>query len=123
MFLAQAWGLYLILISLALLINKEGVRSLLGTMDTNGAVVMSGALSLIIGVLSVVAHNEWSGPAYVIVVTIFGWLALLKGFVRMTWPARTRKMVSSITDGGYVNVLLIICLLIGIYLAYMGQLV
>lgn len=119
-FLAQAWGLYMTLACLALLINKGSLKSLLGSMDSDGAVVMTGALSLIIGVLSVLAHNIWSGPAYVIVVTIFGWLALLKGFVRMAWPGHTRKMLDDIMQGGGANVLLVIALIVGVYLVYSG---
>lgn len=119
-FLAQAWGLYVVLACLALLVNKSSLRSLVNTMNNDSAVILTGALSLILGVLSVLVHNIWSGPAFVIVVTIFGWLALLKGFVRMAWPSHTRKMFDDMMHGSAVNILLVIALIVGAYLLYAG---
>lgn len=119
-FLAKAWGLYVVLACLALLINKSSLRSLVNTMNNDSAVILTGALSLILGVLSVLVHNIWSGPAFVIVVTVFGWLALLKGFVRMAWPSHTRKMFDDMMQGSTANILLVIALVVGAYLLYAG---
>lgn len=121
-FLAKAWGLYLILITLALLINKNNIRSLLGVLDNDGGVMMSGAVSLVVGVLSVIGHNIWVGPIWVLLVTIFGWAALLKGIMRLAWPKHIRKFIDDIDRSGAFPVLLIISFLVGAYLFYSGYL-
>jgi hypothetical protein len=117
-FLAKAWGLYMIIACLAFLINKRNVKGLLESID-NGSLYIGGAISLILGVLNVLVHNIWSGPAFVVIVTIFGWIALIKGFVLLASPSHTRKVYQSILDGS-TTIMLVIGVLVGAYLAYSG---
>jgi hypothetical protein len=57
------------------------------------AVVQSGALLLVLGVIlvpaglaMVLAHNVWSGGALPVIVTVIGWLTLLKGLMFWILP-------------------------------------
>jgi len=42
--------------------------------------MMGGMMATLAGVLLVTYHNIWTGPWWVVLITIIGWIALLKGF-------------------------------------------
>ena len=44
-----------------------------------------GFLSLFLGLTSVLLHNVWE-PNWQVLITIFGWLALIKGIIVIAWP-------------------------------------
>ena len=70
----------------------------------------------------VLAHNIWSGGALPVVVTLLGWLTLVKGFMFLL-------LFSGGAEGLYMGTLhysqlfylyMAICLVLGIYLTYAG---
>ncbi len=122
-FLSRLLGLYCILISLAMLSHKQA------TVETVTAFVHSSALLLLVGVIAMAAglaivlgHNVWSGGALPVVVTLVGWVVLLKGLLMLfLTPAAAADFF---LDGlhyeqffyGYSGV----SLLLGLYLTYGG---
>jgi hypothetical protein len=79
-FLSKLVGLYLILISLAMPAHKQA------TIDSINALIHNAPVLFVIGVVAVVAglamvlgHNTWSGGTLPVVVTLTGWLLLIKG--------------------------------------------
>ena len=85
-FLAKAIGLYYVLISLAFLVNKTRLRALMiETINTPASLLLSGFIALIIGIMLVVSHRLGVGDWHVLL-TIVGWLALLKGLTLMFCP-------------------------------------
>lgn len=48
--------------------------------------MMGGMMATLFGVLLITYHNVWSGPWWVVLITIFGWLGLLKGFLYFVFP-------------------------------------
>jgi len=116
-FLAKAWGVLLIIISLSFLINSKGVAHIFKYMKDEGNIFITGYLTLIIGILSVLAHNIWHGATWVIIVTIFGWIALLKGVVRVSFPYFVARMIKYFEKNmDWMKFFLVLSLGIGIYL-------
>lgn len=79
-FLSRLIGLYLILISLAMIAHKQA------TVDSMNALVHNAPVLFVVGVIAVAAglamvlgHNVWSSGVLPVVVTLTGWLMLLKG--------------------------------------------
>ncbi len=79
-FLGRLLGLYLIAISIAMLASKPRTLATLDEMARGGPwMLFSGLAATAAGLAIVLAHNVWTGGALTVVVTLFGWAALLKG--------------------------------------------
>jgi hypothetical protein len=86
LFLAKALGIYFIVISVAYIANKNTFIPLVIDMTHNpGLLLLSGVIALIIGILFVVSHNIWVKD-WRLIITISGWMALLKGINIIIFP-------------------------------------
>lgn len=118
--LAQILGLYLLLMSAAMLINKSYYQETLITMLQNsGVMFLIAVISLLCGVLLVVFHNIWV-PDWRVVITLLAWLGLLKGVVRLFFPNTILKWSHCIQNHGVYYSSLGICAVVGLYLIYKG---
>jgi len=82
LFLSELIGLYCILIGLSMMTRGQA------TVETVTALLQNSAMTLILGVITlaaglamVLAHNIWSGSALAVVVTLVGWMALIKSLL------------------------------------------
>src|ERR1700686_2865028 len=85
--LARGMGLFTVL-----LVISFGARgsSIVEATTTDGPVMLTYAIiSLALGVAIVVGHNVWTGGPLPVVVTLVGWLILLKGLLLMFLPPDT----------------------------------
>lgn len=89
--LAQFWGWLTLIVATILFIRPDVLRELKILMIENRAFSLSyGLLSLILGLASVVLYNRWP-PSWRALVSLFGWLALLKGVLVLAWPEISKK--------------------------------
>jgi len=119
-FLAKVSGLYLGIIAFAMLIHGKKFRNMIPEMNTPIFTFIGGALALLLGVLIVVSHNVWDAD-WRVLITILGWLALIKGIVRLLFFGVSNKLNNAYKKNPplyYVTV--IILLIVGIYLSYKG---
>src|ERR1700739_4917852 len=78
-FLARLIGLFTVLLVAAFLV---GGSTMIETAVTDGPVMLVYAIiSLAIGLAMTLGHNIWSGGALPVVVTLVGWLILVKGLL------------------------------------------
>jgi hypothetical protein len=86
-FLGKLFGLYLIAISIGMFVNKRRTLATLDEMARSGpGVLFSGMVATAAGLAIVLGHNVWSGGVLAVVVTLFGWAALLKGVSLLLIP-------------------------------------
>jgi hypothetical protein len=84
--LATIIGPLLLVLGVGILINLEHYRRLVADFGKSPLqIYVSGSMALLLGLLIVCFHNvwEWHWP---VIITILGWLTLLKGVVRITAP-------------------------------------
>ncbi len=122
MFLAQAFGLYLLIAGIALIAQPKAMNDLVDLFASNrGAVMMGGLVTLIVGIPLVLVHNIWGGPFWQTLVTILVWATFLKGVARVWMPnmviAKGRAMMRY---QGAMRALVIAMTLAGLYLCYVG---
>lgn len=117
-FLARAWGLYLFLSCLVLLKNKKILFALLKKMQYDLSVVFAGAFALVLGVLQVVAFNDWSF-SWRGLITLFGWITVLKG-LSVLYPGYVEKFGKLAVKENWFTVIFLIGIVIGVYLLYVG---
>ncbi|MGA2084569.1 MAG: hypothetical protein ABSG60_03510 [Terracidiphilus sp.] len=121
-FLSRLIGLFLILVVLSLAVHKQATVDLLtGLFHSPEMMFVLSIITLAAGLAMVLAHNIWSG-AQAVVVTLVGWLTLIKGLLYLL---QFHEMVGEcILSWLHHPLLFYACmapsLLIGIYLTYEG---
>jgi len=87
LFLSKLIGLYCILIALSVMTHRQATVETVTVLLQNPAMMLIlGVITLAAGLATVLAHNIWSGGAFVIVVTLVGWMALLKSLFFLFLP-------------------------------------
>lgn len=84
--LARFWGLLTLLASAVFFLRPSVLLEVKRLMvQQRPFALLYGLLTLVVGVASVALHNRWDGwlPG---VVSLFGWLCLLKGIIVLAWP-------------------------------------
>jgi hypothetical protein len=117
-FLARAWGLYILLICISLMITKKSFIALLKKLQYDVTVVFTGAFVLLLGVLQVVAYDDWSF-SWRGLITLLGWLTVLKGLF-VLYPGYVEKFGKHAIKEKSFTITVLIGLIIGVYLLYVG---
>jgi hypothetical protein len=119
LFLARVIGLFSVISTTAILIRYKESRILEDEAARNPALIyFSGFAFLILGALLVVSHSVWTFD-WRLVVTIIGWLVLLKGVGRIFFPTAVRRMIEKKRrDRRLFLGEVVVLLLVGLYLLY-----
>ncbi len=122
-FLSRLIGFYCILVSLYTVTHKQvTVEMVTALVHSQPALFSVGLLTVIIGLAMVLGHNFWSGGALPVVVTLVGWVALLKGLlcVFLSPESASEYFLGWCRYEQLFYVYASIPLILGIYLTYGG---
>jgi hypothetical protein len=87
-YLGRLIGLFLLVMATAMLLDKESlVEIITALLDDRALLLTLGMMALIAGLAIVLAHNVWRGGVLPVVVTILGWLILIRGLVLLLVPS------------------------------------
>ena len=90
-------GPVLAAMGVAMLVNREMFPVIIDQISHDyGLILLSGILSLLAGIAIVRVHNVWSG-GWQVIVTLFGWLAIVGGLARMWMPQMAGPIANSFT--------------------------
>ena len=118
-YLAELWGLSLVVVCLSLLIKTKYLRRLFASLEDSNNLFCWGLCSFVIGTASVLGHNIWVKD-WRVVVTIFGWIGLIKGLTLLFTPELTIKWVRKMENASFLPFTLVIGVFIGLALTYFG---
>jgi hypothetical protein len=120
-FLAKVIGVYFILVSIAMLVNMHQFVTMVDGLINNGALMfVIGFFVLILGLLMVVSHNIWQWN-WRMIITIIGWLTLLKGTSILFSPQLIDNVsLHFVQNRSFAYIAAIIDLIIGLVLSYYG---
>lgn len=91
-FLAWLIGPTLTLVGIAILIQRNYYRDMVERFFNDPQdYFFSGVGSLVIGLAIIASHNLWVGD-WRVIITVFGWAALVKGVMRILVPQFGRHM-------------------------------
>ncbi|AZU05184.1 hypothetical protein X907_2673 [Glycocaulis alkaliphilus] len=77
--LAQILGGYMLVMGVAMLIDRTLITRLLARLDEDiGLTVTMGLIALVIGLVIAATHTRWDNPL-AIIVTLVGWAAIVEG--------------------------------------------
>ncbi len=119
-FLGRFFGLYLIISGFFYLTQGDFIRKAVSEFFKNGALLtISGVINVIVGLLVVLSHNVWMSN-WMVIITIIGWLALIKGILRFFFPFSGKKFYEKLCSKNGTVYIGIIALIFGFFLTYKG---
>ncbi len=120
-FLAQLLGLYIALMGVIMIVKRRTMMGLMAAfVDHRPFTYVLASLRVLIGLAIVLAHNRWTGVLSA-VVTLIGWITLLRGIVLMLLPYETeRKALTYFQRSGPYYAAATIAIVLGLWLAYAG---
>lgn len=85
-FLSRLLGVYCLIVGLIMLVHKEStVATVTALLRDPPLVYVLGVIVLFAGLAMILVHNRWSGGVVPVLVTVVGWLTLVKGVVLIGW--------------------------------------
>jgi len=84
-----------------------------------GLTYIGGFMALIVGFLIVHFHNHWVGD-WTVLVTLLGWLALIKGVLIIVAPQYVYRLSKGFMTDAVMNISPYITLLLGLVFAWFG---
>jgi len=116
LFIAQAMGLYLIIVTVTMLANeKVMLKRVKSLMEHDGCRLVVAVMTLVLGIILVLAHNVWV-MSWPVIVTILCWMVLLKGLIRFSFPSLDDKMVRAFENPSILHGMMAAFLVVGIAL-------
>lgn len=116
-FFLKFFGYFFFLVSAALLMSKEGKVALLEMAAQPSFILSSGFMVLIVGLPVIILHNVWIFNVLGLV-TLLGWLSVLKGVIRLAKPNYVARLQQKFTTT--TTSLLVFDMLLGLGLMYAG---
>ncbi|OGC81848.1 MAG: hypothetical protein A2V81_03340 [Candidatus Abawacabacteria bacterium RBG_16_42_10] len=123
MFLAQVLGPAFVIVALGVFMNRQVIRHMMDRLTEDNPVIwFSGFVRVLLGLLIVVTHNVWVWN-WQVLITLIGWIALIKGVVLLWWPAQIVKMKKTMMNDNMLMFAGLVALIIGAVLSYYGYMV
>jgi vacuolar-type H+-ATPase subunit I/STV1 len=122
-YLSRLIGLYWIVVILSLVIRKKATLDSVNVLFNSPAMMLlTGIIAVAGGLAMILAHSIWKGGALPVVVSIVGWLALIKGLMFLLLPSgvESETVLSWLRHPLYFYLFMAPPFLIGVYLAYEG---
>jgi hypothetical protein len=122
-FLSRLLGLYCLLIGLAMLAQRQATLvTIAALLHDRPLLYVLGVWCVFAGLAMILVHNVWSGGAAPIIVSLIGWLTLLKGvaFIGLE-PLRAADLyLAQLRYRELYPLYAIVTLTLGAYLCYAG---
>ncbi len=120
-FLAQLLGPFFLAIGAGLLVNREGYREMAEEfLDSRPLIYIAGILALVPGLALVLLHNVWALD-WRLIITIFGWLAVIGGVFRIVFPQQVTDIGNAMLEHpSWLTAASIVVLALGAVLSFYG---
>ena len=100
--------------------STDFYRSVSDDLYKNAALTfMTGFTAVILGFLIVSYHNTWA-MNWTILITIMGWLALIKGVILIAFPKFLQRLSMTLYGSTGLKVFPYVSLLVGLLFGYVG---
>jgi hypothetical protein len=121
-YLGRLLGLFTLITSFWLLVERQSTLSTIPALLGNRpAMVIFAIIALGGGLAIVLAHNIWSGGALPVLVTLIGWVMLIRGVLFLFLPPEaTLHILAAMQFERLLYIYLAIPFVLGIYLTYLS---
>ncbi len=121
-FLARLLGPIFLVIGVGLLVNRTSYRAMAEeVLKSRALIYLFGAIAFSAGLALVLTHNVWVW-GWPVIITILGWLMLIRGTLRIVVPQQVGDLASKLMARSphLLTVSGAIALVLGAVLAWMG---
>lgn len=116
--IAQALGIFLAVTGIAMVVNgKATAGAIEESVSHKGMVFLWGLLALATGSVIVVLNNTWTS-GLPLLVTILGWLAIVKGAFVLLAPGAAAALYRKFGHSGMIVFCGVVCFVLGVVLLY-----
>lgn len=121
-FLSRLIGLFSLVLGLAELMHKPAMVKIAAELVNAPALLfILGMVTLLAGLAMVLAHNVWTGGATPVIVTLAGWVLLIRGFILVAIsPSRAVGLLEALHFADFYYVYVAMPLILGLYLTFAG---
>jgi hypothetical protein len=121
-FLGRFLGLFTLITSFWLLVERQTTLSTIPALLGNRpAMVIFAIIALAGGLAIVLAHNIWSGGVLPVLVTLIGWVMLIRGVSFLFLPPEvTLHILAAMQIERFFYIYFAIPFILGIYLTYIS---
>jgi len=120
-FIARLVGPVMVVAGATFVFNREASRAIIEDfLDGPAALYLAGVLTLLTGLAIVNVHNSWAG-GWPLIITVFGWLAIVGGTLRMAVPQLVEAVGADFYAQPAVTITFgVIILIVGAFLSFKG---
>ena len=120
-FIARLLGPTFIALAIGIVLNGPFYTALVAEATHSPTLIyFSGLTALVTGLAILNVHHSWSG-GWRIIITVFGWLCVIAGLIRLILPATTAALALEMYSNPLVLlVVAVIVLVVGAFLTYFG---
>jgi len=120
--IAALLGPTLVVTGLMVLLNLEAMPAMIEEISQNPMIiVLAGYAAFVPGLAIVYFHNRWTA-GWPMLITLFGWLSVIVGFLRTVFPTQLAGVMSGAAHAPAMHVVLpaigAVFLLTGVVLSY-----
>src|SRR5271165_1821490 len=117
-FLSRLIGLFSILVAVSMSSHRDAtVEAVSALVHSPPAVLITGVITLAIGLAIVLGHNVWTGGTLEVIVTLIGWYSVFKGLVLFFLsPVALANFFEAAHYGQFFFVYMGVTLILGAYL-------
>lgn len=121
-FLSRLIGLFALIASVAEIIHKTAmIETAAELAEAPPLLFIAGTFMLLGGLAMVLSHNVWTGGAATVIVTIIGWLLLIRGIVFVfISPGGAAAIFEALHFARFYYFYVAIPMVLGLYLTYAG---
>jgi hypothetical protein len=119
-YMGKLLGLYCIIVALVMMTHKQTIVDTMTALVHDAPLLFFASLiAMVAGLGIILGHNVWSGGALPIVVTLVGWISLIKGVIFMFLPpAASVAYFEGLRYAQLFYLYTSLTLVIGVYLTY-----
>jgi hypothetical protein len=117
---AQIAAVVYLAVALGAFVSRDNFRRILNDFYGNSALIyLGGFMAVVLGFLIVHFHNHWVAN-WTVLITILGWLALIKGIAIIIFPLYMQRLSTSVLSNTSLRLLPYGALLLGLLFAWFG---
>jgi hypothetical protein len=121
-FLSRLIGLFTVLIALSLAMHKQATVETLAALVHNPPLLFIAGMAFVAAGLAIVLnHNVWSGGVLPVIVTLVGWVTMIRGLLLLSLsPETLAGLLGMVHFEQLFYLYVLISLVLGVYLTYSG---
>ncbi len=117
---AKIIGIVYVSFGIGLILNKAFYKeAILKIFENTGYFIIGGFIAIVFGVLIIENHNIWEAN-WTVIITIIGWIALLKGILLLVFPTKLNFLKSTFSSDSFLKLLAPLVLVFGLLFLFLG---